>query len=78
MITAIVWESLGHAARLAAAVPASVFTLVGVVEAGAISFDYTVTLYPIFLGYAVYAAIFSVLFILPSARIDPHTKRDDR
>ncbi|MEM9422128.1 MAG: hypothetical protein AAF986_06455 [Pseudomonadota bacterium] len=73
MITAIVLESLGHTARLAAAVPASVLTLVGVIEAGAVLFDYTITLYPIFLGYAVYAAIFSLLMLLPSARIDPHT-----
>lgn len=65
---AIALEKLGHIAGLAAAVTASVLTLVGAVAAGAIGFSYNMSLYPIFLGYAVCGAIALILMLLPSAK----------
>lgn len=63
---AIALERLGHIAGLAAAVTASVLTLVGVIAAGAIGLSYNMTLYPIFLGYAVCGAAALSLMLLPS------------
>ena len=65
---AIALEKLGHIAGLAAAVTASVLTLVGAVAAGAIGFSYNMSLYPIFLGYAICGAIALILMLLPSAK----------
>jgi DHA1 family bicyclomycin/chloramphenicol resistance-like MFS transporter len=66
---AIALERLGHIAGLAAAVTASILTLIGVIAAGAVGFSYNMTLYPIFVGYAVCGAGALSLMQLPSARL---------
>ncbi|MGR3761710.1 multidrug effflux MFS transporter [Roseobacteraceae bacterium NS-SX3] len=66
---AIALERLGHIAGLAAAVTASVLTMVGVIAAGAIGFSYNETLFPIFFGYVVCGAVALALMLLPSARL---------
>ena len=66
---AIALERLGHIAGLAAAVTASVLTVVGVIAAGAIGFSYNETLFPIFFGYVVCGSAALGLMLMPSARL---------
>ncbi|MEM0930641.1 MAG: Bcr/CflA family drug resistance efflux transporter, partial [Pseudomonadota bacterium] len=65
---AIALERLGHIAGLAAAVTASILTLIGVIAGSAVGFSYNMTLYPIFLGYAVFGAGALLFMRSPSAR----------
>ncbi|OAN76305.1 hypothetical protein A8B78_02120 [Jannaschia sp. EhC01] len=66
---AIALERLGHIAGLAAAVTASLQTLIGVVVAGAIGLSFNMTVFPIFVGYAACGAVALVLMQLPAAQI---------
>lgn len=50
---AIALERLGHIAGIAAAVTASILTVVGIIGAGIIGLSFNMTLFPIFVGYVV-------------------------
>ncbi|WP_308916325.1 hypothetical protein [Jannaschia sp. LMIT008] len=53
---AIALERLGHVAGLAAAITASILTLVSIAVAAVIGLSFDMTLVPIFLGYAACGA----------------------
>ncbi len=65
---AIALERLGHIAGLAAAVTASVLTLVGVIVAGMVGLYFNMSPYPIFFDYAASGAAALVLMLLPTAQ----------
>ena len=65
---AIALDGLGHLAGLAAAVTASVQTVVGVFVAGAIGLSFNETLFPIFLGYCLCGVCALLLMLWPSVR----------
>lgn len=63
----IALERLGHIAGLAAAVTASVTTLIGIIVAGIVGLSFDMSVYPIVLGYTVSAASALVLMSVSSA-----------